>query len=150
MSMPRISKSLGILFFACATLTTAQVPRPSPELGINTLNGVPIRLTQYRGKVVVLEFLLTSCPHCQETTEILKKLQKEYGSQGLQVVGSAGEQGAPVNLPGFVSRFQPGFPVGYNALKTVAEYTQQNANERMQMPELLFIDRSGMIRAKYI
>ena len=138
-----------LLFFACAVLAIAQVPRPSPELVINTLSGAPQRVTQYRGKVVVVEFLLTTCSHCQHTTEVLKKLQGDYGSQRLQVLGSAVEEMAPMNVAGFVSRFKPGFPVGYNSLKTVAEYTQQNPTSRMEMPQLVFIDRNGIIRAQY-
>jgi thiol-disulfide isomerase/thioredoxin len=151
MSMARIINvsTTVLLFFACAVLAIAQVPRPSPELVINTLSGAPLRVTQYRGKVVIVEFLLTNCSHCQHTTDILKKLQGEYGPQRLQVLGSAVEEMAPMNLTGFVSRFKPGFPVGYNSLKVVAEYTQQNPTSRMEMPQLVFIDRTGIIRAQY-
>src|SRR4051794_15080436 len=150
MRMTRIvNASTSVVLFACGVLAIAQVPRPSPELIINTLGGAPLRVTQNRGKVVIVEFLLTSCSHCQHTTDILKKLQGEYGSQRLQVLGSAVEEMAPMNLAGFVSRFKPGFPVGYNSLKTVAEYTQQNPTSRMEMPQLVFIDRTGIIRAQY-
>ena len=138
-----------LLFFTCAVLATAQVPRPSPDFVINTLSGVPLGVTQYRGKVVIIEFLLTYCSHCQHTTEILKKLQGEYGSQGLQVLGSAVEEMSPMNLGTFVGRFKPGFPVGYNSLRKVAEYMQQNPTSRMEMPQLVFIDRTGVIRAQY-
>src|SRR6185436_10677221 len=109
------------LCFAAVTFA-ATVPRPSPDFAVNFNNGSQIRLNQFQGKVVVLAFILTTCPHCQLTIQTLAKLQTEYGPRGLQVIGSAIEDMAAMNLPDFVRRFQPPFPVGSNGRNDAQNY----------------------------
>lgn len=127
----------------------SQVPRPSPEFAINTLNGHQILLSQYRGKVVVLAFVLTYCSHCQSTTQILTRLQNEYGPRGFQVLGSAIEDMAKMALPDFIKRFQPSFPVGFNNRDSVLDYLQHPVMYKLMMPQVVFVDRQGAIRAQY-
>src|SRR5262245_12979655 len=81
-------------FAVCLTLFAtgaqcAQVPRHSPEFAIQLNNGKQVLLSQYRGKPVALVFILTHCPHCQHTVQILSKLQNEFGPRGFQVLSSA-------------------------------------------------------------
>jgi cytochrome oxidase Cu insertion factor (SCO1/SenC/PrrC family) len=91
----------------------ADVPRPSPDFAINMNDGSQIHLSQYQGKVVVFAFILTYCSHCQFTAQILSRLQKEYGPQGLQVVASAIDPMSSLKVPDFIKQFQPGYPVGF-------------------------------------
>jgi len=110
----------GLLFSlagVCVALA-ADVPRPSPDFAINTIEGPQIRLSAYKGKVCVLAFILTTCPHCQKTVGYLSAIQKEYGPRGLQVVASAIEDMAKMNVPDFIKNFQPSFPVGSAARTT--------------------------------
>jgi len=127
----------------------AQVPRPSPEFAIQMTDGRQELLSTHRGKVVALAFLLTYCSHCQQTTQILSKLQNEYGPKGFQVLGSATEDMAAMAVPDFIKQFKPAFPVGYNPRNTVLEYLQHPAMFRLMMPQLVFVDRQGTIRAQY-
>jgi thiol-disulfide isomerase/thioredoxin len=106
-------------------------------------------LSKYRGKVVALAFLLTYCSHCQNTTQVLSKLQKEYGPRGFQVLGSATEDMAQLAVPDFIKRFQPGFPVGFNQRDPVTEFLQHPPMYRLLMPQLVFVDRQGVVRAQY-
>lgn len=127
----------------------AEVPRRSPEFSIALNNGNQILLSNYRGKVVALIFILTYCPHCQQAVQTLSKLQNEYGPRGFQVLASAIEDMASLAVPDFIKRFQPPFPVGYNNRDQVLEYLQHPAMFKLLMPQLVFIDRQGMIRAQY-
>ena len=83
------------------------------------VDGQQIRLSQYKGKVCALAFILTTCPHCQKTVGFLSTMQKEYGARGFQVLASAIEDMAKMNVPDFIKRFQPPFPVGYSQQKDV-------------------------------
>src|SRR5437660_416556 len=114
---------LCLSFFASLAIG-ANVPRKSPEFAINTVDGKQILVSQYRGKVVVVACILTTCPHCQHTVGILSKLQTEYGPRGLQVVATAIEDMAKMNVPDFIKKFQPTFPVGYTFRDSVIEYLQ--------------------------
>jgi len=146
------NRFLRILAGACLAASLSAdgpVPRPSPDFVIQTTSGKPIQLSQYRGKVVALAFILTTCPHCQKTCGILSKMQDEYGPRGLQVLASATENAAVTNLPGFIERFHPSFPVGYNAHNNVIDYLEHPSMQPLYMPQLVFIDREGTIRAQY-
>jgi peroxiredoxin len=132
-----------------AIASAAEVPRPSPDFAIDTTDGQKILVSQYKGNVCVLAFILTTCPHCQKTVGYLSTMQNEYGPRGFQVLASAIEDMAKMNLPDFVKRFQPPFPVGFNNQNAVQEYLQHPVILRLFMPQLVFIDRQGTIRAQY-
>ncbi len=53
------------------------------------------------------------------------------------------------DLPGFIQRFQPPFPIGTAASQTALDYLQWPADQRPLVPLMVFIDRKGMIRAQY-
>ena len=127
----------------------AEVPRPSGEFAIQTTDGKQILLSQYRGKVCALAFILTYCPHCQKTVGFLSTMQREYGPRGFQVLASAIEDGAAAAVPGFLQKFNPPFPVGSNRRDAVLEFLQHPMAARLLMPQLVFIDRLGMMRAQY-
>jgi peroxiredoxin len=134
---------------AAATARAAEVPRPSPDFAVTMLDGKPILLSQYKGKVLVLAFILTTCPHCQKTVGYLSAIQNEYGPRGFQVLASAIEDMAAMDLPDFIKRFKPPFPVGFNTQNAAQAYLQHPVILRLYMPQLVFIDRKGIIRAQY-
>ncbi len=63
---------------------------------LNDLNQQPFRFSQYRGKLTLLDFWGTWCPPCVESMPYLVELQRRYGPQGLQVIGIAYEEEAPL------------------------------------------------------
>src|ERR1017187_3432382 len=82
---------------AAAVASAAEVPRPSPDFAINMTGGQQIHVSQYKGKVCALAFILTTCPHCQKTVGYLATMQNEYGARGFQVLASAIEDMAARN-----------------------------------------------------
>lgn len=138
-----------ILLAALCLLSSAQPRRPQ-EFVIYALNGSRINVTQYTGKVVVLEFLLTTCQHCQRLTAVLKKLQAEFGPDRLQVLGCTVEEMAPAKIPAFVAQFSPGFPVGFAEPAPASAYLEHDPKTLLKMPQLVFLDTTGEKRAKYI
>jgi thiol-disulfide isomerase/thioredoxin len=132
-----------------ATAAAVDLPRKSPDLSIGLPGGKQLLLGSYHGKAVLLAFILTTCPHCQYTTGLLKELQSEYGPQGLQIVEAAIDQAGDTLVPGFVMRFAPNFPVGFVTYDTSAAYLQHNPMLIMHVPALVFIDRQGTIRAEH-
>jgi len=148
---PLAAVPMAALMVALMATTGAAVdlPRksPAPASGLN--GGKQLPLDSYKGKAVLLAFILTTCPHCQHTTGLLKQLQAEYGPRGLQVVEAAIDQGAEALVPAFVLHFDPNFPVGFVSYDTTAEYLQHSPMLIMHVPALVFIDRQGTIRAEY-
>src|SRR5947208_11157387 len=79
----------------------AEIPRPAPDLTINVPKGKPIRLSDYRGKTVLLAFILTTCSHCQAVTRGLVKDHAEFHPKGLEILEVAIEDMAATAVPGF-------------------------------------------------
>jgi peroxiredoxin len=139
------------LLASCLLLSGAQTPRQAPEIQIQVPGGTAIQLSQYKGKPVLLAFILTTCPHCQHTTGILVKLQNEFAAKGLKVIECAVNSTADVLIPDFVKTYKTSFPVGYNfdVDFILGPFLQLPKEKTPTMPILVFIDRRGMIRAEY-
>ena len=140
---------LAMLSLTAPAVQAINLPRQSPELAINLPGGKQVLVSQYQGKVVVVAFILTWCPHCQKTIGYLAKYQNTYGPRGLQVLASAIEDVARINLPAFVKQFNPPFPVGYDSQTVAINYLEHPPMLIPHMPILAFIDRQGVIRAQY-
>jgi hypothetical protein len=134
---------------AAAALEAANIPRKAPDFAIALSDGKQTSLSQYQGKVVTLIFILTTCPHCQGAVRCLAEDQNEFGPRGFQALGSAVEDAAKTNLPGFLRQFNPPFPVGYNQLRPVLDFMQHPPMIGPRMPLIAFIDRQGILRAQY-
>ena len=126
----------------------ADAPRSSPEFVIKGAGGQTL-LSQYKGKVVLLMFMFTTCPHCQQSTQMLNGIQKEYGPRGVQVLGVAFNEGAPLLVAEFIRRFQPTFPVGSATRDAVLDYLKHPPQNPFSVPMFIFIDKQGVIRAQH-
>jgi peroxiredoxin len=105
-------------------------------------------LSKYKGKVVAMEFLFTTCPHCQKSATILSKLQREYGPKGFQAIGVAINPNP--DLAGFNRQYATAFPVGSGTRESAYSYLQQPImSQNFYVPQMVFIDRKGVIRAQY-
>lgn len=139
--------STAVLAAAAYPASSADLPRKAPDYTINLTGGQSLTLSQYKGKVVAMTFIYTTCSRCQETIRVLKTMQNDYGPRGLQVLASAINPDAPSLLSLFIKGFSPPFPVGYSTAQSAATFIQPTG-EKPEMPLMAFIDRSGMIRAQ--
>src|SRR5512138_1648113 len=69
--------------------------KPAPDFALKDLNGNTVRLADLRGKAVLLNFWATWCPPCKVEIPWFVDLQKQYGPQGLQIVGVAMDDAGP-------------------------------------------------------
>ncbi len=135
---------------AAAALQGATLPRPAQEVKIPRPGGVPpIVLSEYKGKVVALLFLLTTCPHCKAFSKSLEKVSKELGPQGFQVIGAAINDPTGRLVSAFVAETGATFPVGYVKQEVSNEFLQHPSMVSMYMPQLALIDRKGMVRFQH-
>src|SRR5689334_19138631 len=74
----------AVLSFSILLPAKPPVPRPAQEFSASDPNGKPISVSKLKGKVVLIQFLITNCTHCQALSQLLTKLQGEYGPRGLQ------------------------------------------------------------------
>ncbi len=150
-----MSRLLLALTVSLGTLTSAafagdfKVPRPAPEFVINLPGGKQDLLSRYKGKVVALSFIFTTCPHCQKECQMLSKLQKELGAQGFQPIAVAVNPMAIMLVPDFVREFGVTFPVGASEKNPALDFMHINeVTDRWVVPQLAIIDRKGQIRVQ--
>ncbi len=132
-----------------ALLLAQQVPRQSPDFTVVTTAGKPLRLSEFRGKALVVEFLLTECPHCQETAQVLEKLQREYRARGLQAIAVAFNPDGPARLPALVKKLNLSLPAGTASQLSVFQHLQLSFMKQYSVPFLAFVDGNGVIRAQF-
>jgi peroxiredoxin len=131
------------------TAFAVEVGKPSPPLTIQRLNGPALQLSQYKGKVVAMAFVYTTCPHCQNLTKLLNVISNEYAPKGVQVVACAFNDNVKDLLPEFIQQLHPTFPVGYCDRDAVMVYLQYSVLKPFYVPHMMFLDRRGVVRADF-
>jgi thiol-disulfide isomerase/thioredoxin len=121
----------------------SQTGQKAPQLALKDLRGRTVRLSDYKGKVVLLNFWATWCPPCRAEMPDLVKWQREYRSKGLQVIGIA----YPPTELGDVRRFTRGIRVNYPILLGAKE-TRALFDPGETMPITVVIDREGNVRER--
>ncbi len=143
--MRRVIAAAMFLAAVQASPANAQTDmRASPELAFRVPGQGEKLLSQYRGKVVALEFVLTTCPHCQAASKVMTGMQERYGQRGFQALDVAIDPNADLRVENFSKEYQVGFPVGWSTIEQMMAY--MGFTERPVVPQLVLIDRAGMIR----
>jgi thiol-disulfide isomerase/thioredoxin len=148
-----LSFIVGLTLLSGYLLAESGALRKAPELSFVIPGQGEKLLTQYRGKVVALEFILTTCPHCQAASKVMTKFQEEYGPRGFQAIdlainaldeGRTPDQASQM-VEAFAHNFQVGFPVGYIGRDPMMAFMGFSIMDRMVVPQLVLIDRNGFI-----
>ncbi len=139
--------SIVLLALALAAVA-AEIPRRAPEFAFQLPDGQQVLLSGFRGKVVLLEMLYTTCPHCQHSAQMLSRFSKEYGPRGFQPLGVAFNDMASLLVPDFIKQVQANFPIGYAPRDPVLAFLQHPTILRFVVPQMVLVDRKGMIRSQ--
>lgn len=110
-------------------------------------NGKWQDLQDYRGKVVLIDIMQTTCPHCQTLSGTIEKLQGRYGSrlQVLTVVVAQGE--SPTTVMNYIKTYRITNPVLIDCGQMTASYVRATpANPGVHFPHVALIDANGMIK----
>jgi peroxiredoxin len=132
-----------------ASIGAQPVPHPAKEFVCSDAAGKKIALSSYKGKVVLVQFLSTTCAHCQALSQMLTKLQTEYGPQGFQAVGIAFNEANAGMVKSYAEDHHIGIPVGFAPRDAVLQYLGVSVmDQRLSVPQVVVIDRAGQVRAQ--
>jgi peroxiredoxin len=112
----------------------------APEFELRDLAGKNVRLSDYHGKVVLLNFWATWCPPCKEEMPWFVDLQQRYGAQGLQVIGVAMDDSDQKTIESFAKRLGVNYPVLLGK-----ESIAQAYGDVQFLPDTFYIGRDGKI-----
>jgi cytochrome c-type biogenesis protein len=117
--------------------------KPAPDVQFAKLDGGSLRLTELRGRVVVLNFWATWCIPCRSEIPALSAMQKTMEGEGLTVVGVSYD-----DTPELIQEFQKDLKQDYTVVLGGKEVGSQLPAS--PLPTTYIIDRQGQIREKFI
>src|SRR5688572_31015620 len=88
--------ALTVLCAVSTVTASGQIGQRFPDFTFKNLQGRDVALAQFRGKVVLLNLWMTTCPPCRKEMPALQKLQQKYAAHGLAVVGISADGDAGI------------------------------------------------------
>ena len=125
-----------------ATLPPGEVTGMAPAFTLPDLAGKSVSLSDFRGKVVILNFWATWCPPCKKEIPDFIDLQKQYGPKGVQIVGIALDQAAKVKA------FTQQNGINYQILLGTDDIAMKYGGIQ-GIPTTFVIDKAGKIVNKF-
>ena len=138
MTLPGIVFATLMFTFSPANVLRQEVKAPQFEL--KDINGRIVRLSNYRGKVVLINFWATWCPPCRVEMPDLIRLQREHGKEGLQIIGIT----YPPERKARVQRFARSLKVNYPIILGTHQLKASFSSEET-LPLTIVIDRDGRV-----
>ena len=115
----------------------------APDFELVSLDGQKVKLSDFRGKAVVLNFWATWCTPCKTEMPWFVDLQKQYAGDGLLIVGVAMDDTDPQKIAQFASEMGVNYPVLLGTNKVSDEY-----GDVEYLPTTFYINRQGKIVGK--
>src|ERR1017187_132104 len=140
-------RTILITLLCSLTLAAADGPRRAPGFALPDLKGQFHEVADYRGKVLVLEFLKTDCPHCAAFAEVLAQLQPKYGDKVPVLAVANINTDSPQNIAQYIAGHSLTYPVALDQGQMMFSYLR--TPQGLNLPHVYVIDAGGYIRADY-
>lgn len=143
-----LSLSAGLCAIRSARSATG--PAWSQPLSVRTVEGKVFDVHKQEGKVVLVDFMTTTCPSCKLASAGIAKLHQEFGKDGfLPVVIGIDPQAAAV-LPIYRNLYGLKCPVGLVSREDVLRFLEHPPQRPLMVPTLVLLDRRGRIVKKQV
>jgi len=132
-----------LCFFTLSVFAQDNPVRKAPSFSLKNLNGKTVRLGDFKGKVVLINFWAVWCIPCRAEIPELIKWQNEYQKDGLQVVGITYPPNNRAKIRAFVRKMKMKYPVLIGSKKTRALFDSGKT-----LPFSVIIDKEGNVAAQ--
>ena len=123
-----------------ATARAEGTARAAPSFAVRTLDGKMFRMSEHRGRPVVLDFWATWCAPCRASMPHLAGIQDRYHGDGLVVLGLSVDEGGPAVVRRYAERLRIHFRLALADEKLLDQY-----GPIRQIPTTFFINRRGEV-----
>ena len=148
-SLALLAGVLALALVFCLQLWQRNASRPdsgpAPDFKLELLDGREIRLSDYRGRVVLINFWASWCPPCREEAPDLQALYQDYRQAGFSVIGVNMLESSKQKALDFIDEFGITYPNGEDIGEKVTNLYRAEAP-----PESFLIDRGGVVRRFFI
>jgi len=130
-----------VCVFATGSLASAGLEgQPAPDFALKSSTGANMRLSEYRGDVVMINFWATWCGPCRQEMPLLDELYTRYQRVGFNLLGVNIDDDSRRAMK-MIEELGVSFPVLFDARKEVSELYEVEA-----MPVTVLVDREGRVR----
>jgi thiol-disulfide isomerase/thioredoxin len=143
--------AVGLLPLACATggvggggasaSSGGGVGTPAPELTVESLSGKPLALSNYRGKVVLLDVWASWCGPCKQEMPVLDDMARRLRSDGVEVLAVSVDQERANVMKFLRARPKWALTIAHDPKGAIADLLAPE-----KMPTSYVIDREGIVR----
>lgn len=130
----------AFMIAAVPAFAAGSAPVPAPDFTLKSHHGENLRLSEYRGQVVLINFWASWCAPCRQEMPLLDALHGKYAPLGFTVLGVNVEQD-PAQARAMLERIPVSFPVVYDSSSSVSKLYDVIA-----MPTTVIVDRNGDAR----
>jgi len=128
-----------------ASVKPANERRPAPDFTLKDDNGATVRLSDYRGKVVLLNFWATWCGPCKIEIPWFVEFESKYKDQGFAVLGVSMDEGGWDDVKPYLRRAKVNYRIVMGNDEVAEKYGSVEA-----LPTSFLIDRNGLIASVHV
>ena len=140
-----VALTLVLSSFSCSSNKSSKEGGGAPDFVLTSLDGQEVRLSQFRGKVVILDFWATWCTPCKLELPHFIELYQEYKDQGLVIIGVSLDKTGVREVASFVNEWKIPYVVVMGTGQVVRDYGGIRG-----VPTTFVIGRDGKISRKYV
>jgi len=143
-----LSLWIGIFFLLAAGMFVLRAQSenvPAPDFALKDLQGKDIKLADYKGKVLVLNFWATWCPPCRAEIPDFVEAYTANKDKGLEILGLSVDRMTADKLLPFVNKAKINYPVVLADAKIVQDYEPGD-----YIPATIIIDKKGILRRRHV
>jgi peroxiredoxin len=134
------------LLLCAAAFLSAQQTRRAPGWALPDSKMKVVDLADFRGKIVLLEFMKTTCPHCAATADTIHAVEQQYGPK-IQIVAVVSSQiEKDVTVASYIQGHKVDYPILFDAGQMMFSYA---LSPNVEFPHVYLIDANGVIRYDY-
>lgn len=139
--------SIIILLIIFTAFKPMQPPQgtPAPNFTLKGLRGETLSLSNFKGKVVVLEFMATWCTYCKDEVKHLKDLSEEYSTKDVTIIMISVDP--EFDKPEILQQYAEQYAITWSVARGTANM-DRDYGVRV-LPTLVIIDKNGYIRARF-
>jgi cytochrome c biogenesis protein CcmG, thiol:disulfide interchange protein DsbE len=136
--------SVFTVIFLASYSNASEKKVKAPDFTLVDISGKSVSLSQYLGKIVIIDFWATWCPPCRMSIPELVQLQNKYREKGLVILGISFDSADTKN--DYLSAFKEKYKINYTVLRADDKTTEKYfGGSQIDIPTLFIIDRGGMV-----